>query len=118
MLEFIALGQEVNREQIETDGNAVAVLARKLAQPGASHQAELVLLVAVDGGVGGSKVAGGAGLDFKDDEGGAVPGDEVDVAADLGAGPALGDDGETEAAEMEEGGLFAAQAGDEVGREF
>src|SRR5665213_923042 len=114
----IAGGQQVDREQVEADGDAVAVLARKLAQPGPGHEAELVLLAAVDGGVGGSEVAGGTGLDLEDDQGWAIPGDEVDVAADFGAGPALGDDGETEPAEVEEGSLLAAEAGDEVGWEF
>ena len=58
---------------------------------------------------------GGAGLDFEDDEGGAVPGDEVEVAGEALGAPAAGDDGVAEAAEVEEGGVFAALAGEEVG---
>jgi hypothetical protein len=118
VLELFARGEQVDREQIEADGDAVSMLARELAEPGLGHQAELALLVFVDGGFGGGEVAEGAGFDLEDDQSGTVPGDEVEVAAELGAGPALSDDGEAETAEMKERGLFSAEASDEVRWEF
>jgi hypothetical protein len=94
------------------------VFARELAEPGLGHQTKLALLVLVYRSFSRGEIAGGAGFDLEDNERGAVPGDEVEVAAEFGAGPALGDDGETEAAEMEERTLFAAETGDEVGWKF
>ena len=118
MLELFAGGQQVDRKQIEADGHALAVFARELAEPGLGHETKLALLVLVDGGFSGREVADGAGFDFEDNQSRAVPGDEVEVAAEFGARPTLGDDGEAQAAEMEERGLLAAEAGDEVGWEF
>jgi len=116
VFELDAGAEEVDGEQVEADGDALAVLAGELAEPGVGHEPELALLGAVDRGFGGGEVAGGASLDFENDEGGTVPGEEVDITAEFGGGPALGDDGETEAAEVEERSLLTAEAGDEVGR--
>jgi hypothetical protein len=118
VLELFTRGQQIDREQIEADGDTLAVLARELTEPGLGHHAELALLVFVDGGICGGEITGCAGFDFEDDERGAIPGDKVEVAAEFGARPPLGDDGEAEAAEVEERGLFTAETGDQVGREF
>ena len=60
---------------------------------------------------------GGEGFDLEDNKGGAVPGDEVEVSEEAAGAPAAGDDGVAEPAEVEEGGVFAALAGEEVGWE-
>lgn len=108
VLELFAGGQEIDREQVEANRDVVAVLTRKLPQPGLCHQAKLAALAFVDGGFWSGKIAGSAGLDLEDDEGRAVPGKEVDVAFNFRAGPTLGHDSEAEATKMEEGCLLSA----------
>lgn len=68
----------------------------------------------VDGEVGGDDAACGAGLDLEDDQGRAVPGDEVDVSGEPLGAPAAGDDRVAEAAEVEESSVFAALAGEQM----
>ena len=107
--------------------------AGKLAEVGSGEEAELALLGAVDGGVGGGEVAGRAGFDFEEDEGGrgfgcGFVGGSTGLSSQatrsrsprmpgLRRGPALGDDGEAEGTKMEERGLLAAKAGEEMRRE-
>ena len=88
---------------------------------GGGHAAEHPLLGGVDGGFCGEEYlrrgGGGAGLDLEDDECGAVPGEKVEVAVEAWATPASADDGVAELAKVEEGGIFAALAGEEMRRE-
>ena len=114
MVEFGAGGEEIDGEDVEAEGDRDADGLGELAEVGGGHLVEHLLLVGVDGGVSGSEIAGGAGLDFEDDEGGAVPRDEVEVAGDAGGAPAAGDDGVAEGAEVEEGGVFTTFSGEEV----
>jgi len=108
--------QEIDGEDVETDGDGGAMGLGQAAQIGGGHAAELVLLVAVDLGFGRSDVMRGAGFDLEDDQGGAVPGDEVEVAGEAAGAPAAGDDGVAKRAQMEEGGGFSALAGEEMER--
>jgi len=117
VVEFGGGGEEVDGEDIEAEGDRHADGFGELPEVGGGHFAEHLLLVWVDCGVRGSEVAGGAGLDFEDDEGGAVPCDEVEVAGDAGGAPAAGDDGVAEGAEVEESCVFATLAREEVRRE-
>ena len=114
MFELGGGGQEVDREDVEADGDAVAVGLGELAEVGGSHAAEGLLLVGIDLGFCGGKVACGAGFDLEEDEGVAIPGGEVEVAAEAVGTPAASDDGVAEGAEVEEGGVFALFAGEEV----
>ena len=94
-------GELVDGEDVEADGDAGAGGGGELAEVGGGHLAEDSLLVGVDGGLGWGEGCfaggGGAGFDFEDDEGGAVPGDEVEVAGEAFGAPAAGDDGVAEA---------------------
>jgi hypothetical protein len=118
VLEFGARGEEVDGEDIEAERDRDADGLGELAEVGGGHFAKHLLLVGVDGGVGGGEIARGARLDFEDDEGWAVPGDEVEVAGDARGAPAAAHDGVAEGAEMEEGGVFATFADEEVGGEW
>jgi CTP synthase len=113
-----ARGREIDGEDIETEGDGGSMGFREAAEIGGSHAAEHVLLVGVDVGFGGGEGVGagggGAGFDLEEDEGVAVPGDEIEVAGQAAGAPAAGDDGVAETAEVEEGGVFAAGAGEQV----
>src|ERR1700685_2906593 len=104
----------VDGDYVEADGDGGARPLGEGAEVGAGEAAQHAALVFIDRGFGGGQVAGGAGLHLDEAEMLAVPGDEVDVSAEAGAGPALGDDDVTAAAEFEEGGALAEQAGGEV----
>jgi hypothetical protein len=114
VLEVGSLGEEIDGEDVKAYGDAGAVAGGELREEGGGEAAELALLGGVDLGCGGKEVAGGAGFDFEDDESVGVPGDEVEVAANAGGDPAARDDGVAERAEMEEGEVFAALAGEEM----
>jgi hypothetical protein len=72
----------------------------------------------VDGEFRRSKAVGGTSFHFNDDEGRAIPGDEVEVSVEALGAPATGDDGVVEGAEVEEGGIFAAFTEEQMWREF
>jgi len=120
VLELDAGGKLIDGENVEADGDVVADGAGKLAEIGRGHLAQDLLLVRVDGGLGWRKglFSGGrgAGLDLEDHQGGAVPGDEVEVAGEALGAPASGDYRVAEGAKVEVGGVFSAFAGEQVGR--
>ena len=84
VFELGLIGQQIDGQDVEADGNAAAVARGQLPKPRCGQFAELPLLGGVDGGFGGEEIARGAGLHFEDDERVAVPGDEVEIAADAG----------------------------------
>ena len=118
VVEFGAGWKLVDGENVEADGDAVASGGGKLAEVGGGHLAQNMLLMGVDSGLGWRKGRfpgrGCAGFDFKDDEGGAVPGDEVEVTGEALGAPAAGDDRVAQAAKMEVRGVFSALAGEQV----
>jgi len=118
MLEFGGGGQDIDGEDVKAEGDIVAVGFGELAEVGGGHEAKLALLVGVDSRFSWGHVMSGAGFDFEEDEGVAVPGDEVEVGGKALGAPAAGDDGIAEVAEVEEGSVFAALAGEEVRREW
>jgi hypothetical protein len=114
MIELRAGGQKVDGEDVEAEMEGAAPGLGHLVEVGGGHAAEHALLVRIDGDFGGEEVAGGAGFDFHDDKCASVPGNEIEVAGVAFRAPAAGDEGVTEGAKMEEGGVFAAFAGEEV----
>jgi len=117
VVEFGGRGEQIDGEDIKADGDGGAVGFGQEIEVGGGHLAEHVLLGAVDGGFGwgeGLIAGGGEGFDLEDDQGGAVPGDEVEVAGQAARAPATGDDGVAETAEMEEGRVFATLTGEEM----
>lgn len=109
-----ASGREVDGDDVDTGEDGAAVLAGEGAEVGASHVCEHVALGGVDGEGGWGLIADRARLDLDEAEGVALPGDEVEVAAEVGAAPAVGDDEVALAAEEEEGFEFPALADLEV----
>jgi hypothetical protein len=109
------------RRWFEIDGDYVEAqfcfsrVGWEAAEIGAGEGAKSALLVGVDCHLGWAGIAACAGFDFYDAERGAVPADEVDVAAEPGGTPAASDDCVSVAAEMEEGFALAGGAGFEVG---
>jgi len=106
-------GFQIDGDDVEANG-CLACGGGQTAEIGAGELAERVLLVGVDGHLGGNEVAAGAGFDFDDAESGAVPGDEVDVATKFWIAPAAGDDDVAVAAKMEESFALAVGTGFEV----
>jgi hypothetical protein len=117
VLELGSGGEEIDGEDVETKRDTGAPGIGDLVEVRTGHLAEHDLLVVVDLNLGGDKVAYGSGFDLEEDEGVAVPGDEVEVSRKPRRAPAAGDDRVTKAAEVEIGGVFATLAGDEVRRE-
>lgn len=78
---------------------------------GASETAQSALLVIVDGELGSVGVAAATGFDLDEAEGGTMPGDEVEVPAELCGSPAAGDDDVAGAAEIEESLALAEASG-------
>lgn len=117
VLELGAGGQKVNGEDVQLQADGGAVSFGQALQIGGGELAELALLGFVHLGGGGREIAGGAGFDLEDNEGRARPGDQVEVTANAGSVPAAGDDGVAARAQMEEGGVFSAQAGEQVRRQ-
>ena len=115
MFKFLPGREQVDRKNVETDWNAVSVALGKLPEVGGGHAAERFLFVWVDLGFSGRQIVGGAGFDLEKDKGIAVPCDKIEVSSEGFRAPAAGDDGVAEAAEVEESGVFALLAGDEVG---
>jgi hypothetical protein len=116
VLEFRwAFGIEVDAEDVEAKRDATAIGLGELAEIGSGHSAEDATLGFVDLGFGGSEVAGSSGFDFEDDQRVAIPGYEVEVAREPLGAPAAGSDGVAEGSEVEEGCVFAAFSGEEVG---
>lgn len=109
----IGLWVEVERDDVEACGRGAAC-GRDALDVGSRETTEDALLFVVDGELGGEGVAVRAGLYFDEAEGGAVPRDEVEVAAKLCGLPAAGDDDVSVAAEMEECLAFAERAGLQV----
>gem|GEM_PF-3048259 len=107
-------GRRVDRKDVEAQGNGGAVGLGELAEVGGGHFAEDLLLVRVDCGFGWGEVVGGTGLDLEDDEGGTVPGDEVEVAGNARRAPAAGHNRVAERPEVEEGGVFPALADEQM----
>ena len=116
MLELGSVRQQVDRKHVEADGDAAADGLRELVQVSCGHAAEGLLLGGIDFGVGREEIAGGAGFDLEEDEGWAVPGDEVEVSAATAGVPAASDDGVSERTQMEESCIFATLAGKQVRR--
>jgi len=114
VLELGASGQDIDRENVEADGNTVAMAFGKLPKVGGRHAAQDFLLVGVDLGLCRSHVTGSAGLDFEENEGVAVPGGKIEIATESFRAPAAGDDGVAESAQMEKSGVFTLFAGEEV----
>lgn len=98
-------GEDVEARSCGAHGGGDAV------EVGAGEAAQGTLLVMIDGVLGGEGVAAAAGLDLDEAEGGAVPGDEVDIAAQAGDLPSASDNDVSGAAEMKEGFALAEQAG-------
>lgn len=116
MLELRMVGEEVDGEDVEANGNTPAMACGSLGEIGRRQAAQLALFGRVDLGLGREEVAGGAGLDLEDHEGVPIPGDEIEIAANASGDPAAGDNGIAERAEIKEGVVFAEFAGKKVRR--
>lgn len=101
-------GLEIDADHVETGRRRSG--ETELADVAAGEAEKRAYLVRVDGGFGGFGVAGGAGFDFDETEGFAVPGDEIEIAGGVAGAPAAGDDAVTATAEEVEGGVFSGFA--------
>jgi hypothetical protein len=106
--------EEVDGDDVEADAEEFALGFGVVAEEGPGDAAEDALLGGADLGAGGKEVAAGAGFDLEDDEGCVLPGDEVEVSGAARGAPAAGGDVPAVLAEEEEGGIFAALAGEEM----
>lgn len=104
----------VDGKNVEAYTDVGSVGMWNLLEIGSGHASQHLLLVGIYGNFGGQKVSVRAGFDFYEDEGVAVPGDEVEVSGMAWGAPAARDDGVAEVPEMEEGSVFAAFAEQEM----
>ncbi len=115
MLELCPCSKQVYGKDIEADRNARAVRSGEMPQVGCGLVAKLIALVAVDGEFRRCEVTGGTRLDLEDDELIPVPGHQVKIAAQPVRAPAARYDRVAEIAQVEERGVLAALADQQMG---
>jgi hypothetical protein len=115
MVIFDAAGQQIDREHIEAGLNMASMRLGKLVQIRRRHATQHSLLRGIDLLLRRDQIAGGARLHFEEDQGGAVPGHQVQIAGQPLRSPAAGHHRIAQLSKIKEGGIFSAFAGDQVG---
>ncbi len=111
----------LSREQIDAENVETSLWRRaqgKLAEIAVGESTKRTTLCFIDRRVGGGAVTRGASFDLHKAKKPAIPGDQVNVSWRGARGPAAGDNGISQAAQVEVGRVFAGMTGREMGRKL